>query len=361
MIRLLEILPTLRRAGAEAVALWLAAGLPARGFEAGVVSMYDPSPDGLDSEFAEHGMRVWRLGKRRGFDPRMWPRLARVLREFQPDVLHTHSYVLRYVLPVSGRARVVHTLHNLAGKDPDRLTAVLNRVAFRRGVVPVAVSGAVARSFETSHGFAPAATIPNGIDLRRFDRPGARGRWRAANGFAEEDVLIASVARLEPQKDPVTLIRAFAQAPGYLLLAGDGSLREAAAACARDCGVGERVRFLGVRADVPELLCASDIFVLASRYEGNPVSVMEAMAAGLPAVAPRVGGIPELVDDGVSGLLVEAANSDALGRALASLVRDPQRRRKMGEAARSRAQGFRVETMVEAYATLFRQIAGRDT
>jgi glycosyltransferase involved in cell wall biosynthesis len=363
-LRVVEVLPTLRRAGAENMAVALACGLPRGSFEAAVVSLYDTDGEGLETVLAEQGIRTWHLGKRPGFDVRMWPRLKRVFREFDPDLVHTHSYVLRYVRRLARPAAVVHTLHNLAGRDPDRITAWLNGFAFRRGVVPVAVSGAVARSFEAMYGMAPPATIPNGIDIRRFDRPEARLEWRRAHGFSNADILIASVARLEPQKDPEALIRAFAGirsagAPCHLLLAGDGSLRDSARKCAEHCQVGERVRFLGVLADVPELLCASDLFALASRWEGNPLSVMEAMAAGLPVVATAVGGVPELVEDGVTGLLVPRGDAEALERALAAVVGDAARRRAMGEAGRTRASASSVEAMVATYSELFLRLTRR--
>ena len=137
--------------------------------------------------------------------------------------------------------------------------------------------------------------------MDRFYRPGARRAWRQAHGFADDDILIVSVARLEPQKDPLGIDSAHSRrrltgdARCHLLMAGEGSLREAAEQCAERCGVAGRVHFLGVRADVPELLSASDLFALASRWEGGPLVVIEAMAAGLPVVATEVGGINELV------------------------------------------------------------------
>ncbi len=360
-LRVLEVLPTLGRAGAENVAVALARGLPRAEFTTAVVSLYDADPAGLAPLVEEAGIRAWHLGKRPGPDARVLPRLGRVFREFAPDVVHTHSYVLRYARRAARAIAVVHTLHNLSGNDPDKLTAWLDGFAFRKGVVPVAVSAAVARSFQARCGMAPAAVIPNGIDVRRFHRPEARGKWRSAHGFSEADVLITSVARLEPQKDPETLIRAFASAGVHchLLLAGDGSLRDNARRCAVQSGVAGRVHFLGVLPDVAELLCASDVFALASRWEGSPLSVMEAMAAGLPVVATAVGGVPELVENGVFGLLSPPADTGSLALALASLATDAGRRRAMGEAARARAAAFGVEAMVAAYGDLFLRVARR--
>lgn len=360
-IRVLEILATLKRAGAERVAVSLARGLDGARFECGLVSLYDAFSDGFEPALAERSIAVWHLGKRRGFDPRMWPRLIRVLREFRPDVVHSHSYILRYTFPAALAARtrvMVHSVHNLAVNDVDAFGRLVNRAAFRGGVLPVAVSTAVTRTFRVTYGFDPAATIPNGIDVDRFYRPGARREWRQAHGFAGEDILIASVARLEPQKDPLGMIGAFAQALAgdarcHLLMAGEGSLREAAEQCAERCGVAGRVHFLGVRADVPELLSSSDLFALASRWEGGPLVVIEAMAAGLPVAATEVGGINELTEPGVTAILVPPGDIDALAGALASLAGDPERRRTMGEAARRRAARFGVEAMIASYGELF--------
>lgn len=357
-IRVLEVIPTLRRAGAENMVASLASRLDRDRFQTGVVSLYDPFPNGL-----EPGVPVWYLAKRRGLDARMVSRLAHVFREFRPDIVHTHSYVLRYTLPAAWRARpraLVHTVHNLAEKEADRLGRAIQRFAFRHGVVPVAIAAAVARSFRAAYGREPAATIPNGIDTAAYSRPEARAGWRSAHGFGEDDVLVVSVARLEPQKNPLALVEAFARAGvGHLLIAGDGSLLEAARLRAAHLGIASRVHFLGVRTDVPELLSASDIFALASDWEGNPLSVMEALAAGLPVVATSVGGVPELVSDGVTGILAPPGDVGALAGALESLARDPQRRREMGAAGRECSKRFDVSAMVAAYAALFEEVARR--
>lgn len=361
-LRVLEVLPTLKRAGAERMAVALARRLDRSRFETAVVSLYDAFPDDLEPELQEAGIRLWRLGKRRGLDLRMCSRLAAVYREFSPAIVHTHSYVLRYALPAALAApagRMVHTVHNLAPKEVDAAGRLIHRFAFRRRVVPVAVSAEVGRSFRRLYGFEPAAVIPNGIDVGSVRRPEARRRWRRENGFAEDDILVVSVARLDPQKNPLGLMEAFLRALGadgrcHLLMVGDGSLRREAEGFA----AGGRVHFLGVRAEVAEILSASDIFALASHWEGSPVAVMEAMAAGLPVAATAVGGVPELVAHGETGLLVPPGEPEALARALAELARNEERRRRLGAAAQARAEAFSVDRMVEAYGRLFERLAG---
>ena len=365
MIRVLEVLATLKRAGAERMAVSLVRRLDPNRFETAVVSLFDAFPGGLEPELEEAQIRTWHLGKYQGLDLRMYSRLYRVFRGFRPSIVHTHSYVLRYTLPAGMAARagaMVHTVHNLARREVDAAGRMIHQFAFRHGVVPVVVADEVGRSFRDLYGLDPAATIPNGIETGRFFQPGAREEWRRANGFSANDLLVVSVARLEPQKNPLGLIESFARAlvadrPWRLLLAGDGSLREAAHKTAIRRGIGERVHFLGVRPDVAELLSASDVFALASHWEGNPISVMEAMAAGLPVVATAVGGVPELVVHGDTGLLAPAGDVQAFADALKAVAGDPERRRKLGAAGLKRSAGFSVETMVASYSDLFERVA----
>ncbi len=364
-IRVLETLATLRRAGAEQVAVSLACGLPPSRFETGVVTLYDAFPGGLDAVLEARGAPVWRLGKRRGLDPRMWPRLARVLRDFRPDVIHTHSYILRYVLPAWALKRhgmVVHTVHNVAEKEVDAWGRAIHRLAFRAGVRPVAVSGVVAKSFRAVYGFEPAAVIPNGVAAAGAIEPGAREAWRMAHGFAADDLVVAYVGRFDPQKNPLGLIAAFARAAAgrpamRLAMAGEGRLLEASRTLAAK--LGARVSFLGLIEHVPEMLSACDLFALASHWEGAPMAVIEAMAARLPVVATAVGGVPELVLDGETGLLTPPDDAQALAAALAALADDGEKRRRFAAAAGLRAARFDVGAMVESYAAFFEESAGR--
>ena len=366
-IRVLEVLASLRRAGAERVAVSLAGGLDRARFQSGVVSLYPAFADGFEPVLEGAAVPVWHLGKRRGFDPRMWPRLARVLREFRPDIVHTHSYVMRYALPACAITRtgmLVHTVHNTADREVDAVGRAIHRLAFRRGAVAVAISAGLAESFRAVYGFPPAAVIPNGADTQPGPGAATRERWRAAHGFGPGDVVLVSVARLEPQKNPAGLIEAFARAlpqagPAHLVMAGAGSLLESSRDLAARLGVADRVHFPGLCREVPELLAGGDVFVLSSAWEGMPMAVIEAMAAGLPVVATAVGGVPELVEDGITGVLVPAGDTGALAAALGGLARDPARRRSLGEAGAARAACFDTRTMLARYAALFEQICRR--
>jgi glycosyltransferase involved in cell wall biosynthesis len=222
----------------------------------------------------------------------------------------------------------------------DRIGQFIHRAAFRLGVVPVAVASEVARTFEAQYGFVPRV-IPNGIDLDRFRAVPPR---QAARPFT-----ILTVARLEPQKNPELLADSVAALPfaAQLLIAGEGRLRGSLSG-------RPRVTLLGSRTDIPELLAEADVFALASDYEGHPIALMEAMAAGLPVVATAVGGVPEIVGD--AGLLVPPRDGAALAAAFTRLREDSELRAELGRRAWERAASFSAANMVRAYETLFEEV-----
>jgi glycosyltransferase involved in cell wall biosynthesis len=174
---------------------------------------------------------------------------------------------------------------------------------------------------------------------------------------------VTSVARFHPVKDHATLINAFAtvartRSDVDLMLAGDGELRENLERQVETLGLAGRVRFLGVRRDVPDVLMASDVFTLSSLSEASSLTLLEAMASGLPVVVTDVGGNPELVRRGVDGLLVPRRDPVALGAALLRLLNDPALSASMGRAASARvAEEFDLGKTIDRYAALYQENA----
>jgi len=167
------------------------------------------------------------------------------------------------------------------------------------------------------------------------------------------------VARFADFKDHGVLLRAFAKVPGQarLKLVGDGKTLPAAKTLAEELGIRDRVEFKGVRSDVPEILAQTDVFVLASKTETLPISILEAMRAGLPVIASDVGGISEEVVDGETGLLVPAGSVEELSGALKRLLADRQLRVAMGNAGRRRFERlFLAETMLERTQALYEEV-----
>jgi glycosyltransferase involved in cell wall biosynthesis len=275
--------------------------------------------------------------------------------------------VFPYALPsVLGelRGRVLHTVHNVAEREVgDGLRRSTHWLAFHAMVAPVAICDYASRTIVKTYGVSPRATIPNGVPVKNFVLPPAAGPdWRARNGIPPDAIIFTSVARLTPQKAPVALVGAFAPVAAkhpnaLLILVGGGELRAAVEARVRALELDRRVLVLGSREDIPEILAASNVFVLASLFEGHPLSVMEAMAAGLPVVATAVGGVPELVRTGDTGLLVPPSDTGALQSALESLAASDGLRARMGAASREIALAeFDVSRMIEKYDRLYQDI-----
>jgi glycosyltransferase involved in cell wall biosynthesis len=232
----------------------------------------------------------------------------------------------------------------------------------------VAVGEDVRQTLITVEGFPPdrVEVIYNGIDLSAFDNPGRdRREARRELGLADGDVALIQVARLHPLKDHATALRALArvvrQRPDVrLVVVGAGPQEAAIARQVRELGLGPFVRLLGRRHDVPRLLGAADLALLSSRSEGIPLALIEAMAAGLPAVATRVGGIPEVVEEGITGALAPAGDDEALAAQILRLVGDPAARAGLAASARRRAfDRFGDDRMLAAYGRAYREMTGR--
>lgn len=354
--------------GAERVVVDIATGLNRERFETGVISIWRRTGCELESALDQSDVNVEYLGKGWGFDGRTFYRLHRALRDFRPDVVHTHLQVLRYAFPSLLLRRpglTLHTVHNLAEREVERRAQVLQKYAFRHGVMPVAVSKEVSLSLKRLYGVAPSRVIANGIRTSHYANPQiSRQEWRARAGFKEEHVLFVCVARFMEQKNHALLLRAFAQGPAsdsraQLLLVGDGPLGNKLLAQAEHLGIARQVRFLGVRSDVADVLGASDVFVMSSDWEGNPLSVMEAMASGLPLVCTAAGGVPDLFANAREGFLVQPGDGRGLANSMAFLLRSAESRLAMGAAGARRAKEYYdVSRMVHAYEQLYEKAIG---
>jgi glycosyltransferase involved in cell wall biosynthesis len=300
--------------------------------------------------------------------------LLRLLRRERYDLVHTHTSKAG-VLGRLAAARVglpaVHTAHGHVfygyfGPILTRAFVLVERAMARRSARLVSLTDAETReSLERRIGRPEQyVTIPSGVPLARFRNldPALGASFRARWAIPPDAVLIVSVGRLTAVKGFDLLLPAFAQtrfpeSPGFLALVGDGEERSALERLAGALGVRSRVIFTGDLDDVRSALAAADFFVLASRNEGMGRAIVEAMAAGLPAVAPAVGGVPEVIRHGENGLVVPTGDPAALAAALGTLASDPARRRAMGRrAAEWVYPRFDEATMVDALAALYREV-----
>lgn len=347
--------------GAEHMIVQLARELSRGGDAVTIASM---RTGWMTERAAASGIPVWIAPQRRGLDPFWVPRFAlRLLRE-RIDVVHTHEFAMNIYAGAAARLASIPALATLHGRHwateaPRR--ALAYRTLHRLGMQVAAVSKDLA-GFLAERLALPAREIHvvyNGIEIPVLPDLDARERLRAAVraelALAPAAELALAVGNLYPVKDHATLLRAAALRPGLTVaIAGRGGEEDRLRALAGVLGISERVRLLGLREDVARLLTAADVFVQPSRSEGLPLAVLEAMAAGLPVVASRVGGIHEAVIEGETGRLVLPGEPAALAAALADVLDTPGRRELLGRAGHERAaREFSVARMAQRYRALY--------
>lgn len=354
----------------------LAAVLPrlaARGYRIDVFSINGRGP--VARELEETGITVIAPGpadRASGFI-RSAALLWRELRRKRPDIVHfflPQAYLVGGLCSILAgvRHRVMsrRSLNLYQRRHP--ILARLERRLHGRMSALVGNSDAIVGELRRE-GASPERVhlIRNGVDLRAFAAPRSPLPARIELGLSESALVFVTVANLIPYKGHAELLAALGQVkdrlpPGWCLLAAgrDEGIGPALRQRATMLGLSPNVRWLGSRDDVPRLLAAADLALLCSHEEGFPNAILEAMAAGLPVIATRVGGSAEAVVDGLTGLLVPPNDVDRLAEAITVLAGDPARRAAMGEAGRRRAEDeFSLDRCVEGYHALYATLLDR--
>lgn len=286
-------------------------------------------------------------------------------------ILHAHQCTPFFQSMLSrgvfGRRPVVFTEHGRHFPDlPSRKRMVVNRLLLRGCDRLIGCGGAVRQALIENEGL-PAdrvEVIYNGADLKTLAKssPDARPRIRAEFGIGESDFVAVLVARLHELKDHQTALRAIdlarMQIPNLrLILAGDGDQRPAIEQTIRELDLSPNVKLAGTRKDIADLLAASDVFLMSSISEGIPLTVIEAMAARRPVVSTAVGGLPELIEHGVTGLLAPAKDDAGLAKHLIELHRHPELSDRMADVAARRAdEMFSLDGMLNSYANVYNDV-----
>ena len=353
--------------GGERMAIGLAGALARQGHRVTiVVTRGEDEPGSSRPELEADGVRVialhrpGRLGLR-GFGP-----LRKLMRSEDFDVLHSHKFGSNVWGVLFGRLHrvpviVAHEQTWSYQGNPARL--LIDGVIGRLASVFVAVSSAD-RERMTSRERVPARKTR--LMLNAYvprPQPPEPGDLRAELGLPAGTPIVGTAAVLRPQKALGVLIDAFAELSrshpdAHLVIAGKGERREKLGRVAADRGVAERTHFLGRREDIETLLEAFDVAAMSSDFEGTPLFAVECMVHGTPLVATRVGGLPDLITDGVTGRLVPPRDPSALAAALDELLSDPDRRLQLAEAARARAAELEIDRVAERFAGLYSELLG---
>jgi sugar transferase (PEP-CTERM/EpsH1 system associated) len=363
-MRIVYMVHTLGMSGLENVVISLTNGLAPSLFECTIVSLQEP----LQNKAHTERVKVVSLDKKGGNDPRLIYRLYRFLRQERPHIVQTHNWGTLLEGTLAAKlADVPIVIHAERGTiERRRRNLFIQRCLLRTVHRVLSVSETHRRRLADSTGFPyeKIKPIPNGVDVSLFSpRPAEKQRLRLDLGLESTPIYIGTVANLRPVKNHAFLLRVGSRIcrtheDVRFVFAGDGPLKSQLVTLAEDLGIRAKVRFLGTQADIPKVLNALDIFVLPSLSEGMPNAVLEAMACSLPVVATRVGGIPELIEDGNTGILVSSNDERQLETILEDLLRYDTKRRALGEKGRQRVlECFRLDKMVNEYQDLYHSLA----
>jgi glycosyltransferase involved in cell wall biosynthesis len=376
-LRFATLIDDMTIGGAELMARVVALRIDPDRFERSLILTRPGAVDDRE-ELEAAGVKVFELDRRSKADVLEWRHLVRFLRRERIDVIHAHKFGSNVNAVVFGRlARVpviVSHEHTWSYEGGPMRRLLDKHLVGRLSDRVLTESPEDARRMAELEGLDPAKIQVVPIAPWSYELHAGRGPSRdvrAEAGLPEDAVVVGTIAVLRPQKALHLLVEAAARLVPenpqlHVLIGGEGEERPRLERLIADAGIGDRMRILGrfAPSEVPDFLSALDIAVNCSEFEGTPGAVLEAMAAGLPMVATRVGGVPGLVEDGVSGILVERGDADALTDGIRRLLDDPELRRRMGEAGKARQLEHYdvrnlVEMLEELYTRLYHERTGR--
>jgi glycosyltransferase involved in cell wall biosynthesis len=349
-VRILHVIAELGTGGAERILISAYRGARAAGHDVFVAAAPGPLAAELDGETYPLPLvrrQPWRV-------PAAAAALRRAVHASRPDVIHAYNPTMALLAGlVSRRGRRPPGLVNLQGVAEEDWAGT-TRVVRLSGLEPVACGPGVAAALR-DHGLEPFATVPNAVGPAP---PAAvRGKLEAEWGLSPTTRLVLAVGRLVDQKNHELAIRALASLPGAtLVIAGEGPLRPELERVAAEVGVADRLVLAGVRRDARALMGAADVVVLPSRWEGLPLTALEALTSGTPLVATNVRGLRELVVDGRDALLVPE-EPEALAKALRRVLDNRELATRLADAGRHVEGAGSDRTLVESFVALYERLA----
>lgn len=344
-IKVMHLLLSLDIGGLETFVLSIVKKADRTKFNTSVCSM---SPNGkLVDEFKQTGTMISVVEKKQGIDYSLSLRLAKLLRQEQIQIIHTHNscaWLYGGIAAKIAGIQLIHTEHSNPSLNEKRILLAERALAMITNTI-ICDSEDVANFMvhKQKIGTHKIKVILNGIDVEMFQKNIDIIAKRAEFHIDADELVIGSVGRLALVKDYLTLIKAFQTVKHKigkckLLIVGDGVLRAELEAYVDLNELKQNVIFLGSRRDVPEIIPIFNVFVLSSLSEGLPIALLEAMAAGIPVVATKVGGIPEVIIDGRTGLLVPSRSPEELAEAILAILLDRKKAVSMGIAGRGRVE-----------------------
>lgn len=369
MAKKLRILETIRQGtigGGETHVLDLVQALNKDLYEPIVLS-FTPGP--MVDRLRAMGVTTHVMLTEKPFNILKWQQVKQLLKDERIDVVHAHGTragsntfwaAKQLGLPL------IYTVHgwsfHVDQKPLIRRTRQLGeKLLINKADVTVCVSESNRQDGLAFTSMDKAVVIQNGVNLDKYNPERAFKDVRTELGIAPDRILVGCIARITGQKDPLTYVRAIAAVPASLpltfLLIGNGDLKAASVELAKELGLGDRIKFLEARQDIPDVLKALDIYCLPSLWEGLSIGLLEAMAMGKSVIATAIDGTREVIDDNVNGLFIPPKSPEKLAEALTRLATDPALRQRLGAAARQTVLSkFNAETMTRQVEQLYEQV-----
>ena len=354
-MKIVQVITALNLGGAQTLLENLAYGLTEEGNDVSVISL-ESDHTATAKRLESKGIPVIYLGKKPHFDSRITGKLARTLKQLKPDIVHAHNIRKLYVLGAARKAgckNLFYTVHTMAEKEQNFVGGLFSWFVFHAGLmVPVGLSPIVTESIQRRYHLNYVPTINNGTDLSCFHKK--------TDYLLHDHPNILNVARLDPMKNHKRLFEAFGLVikefpEAELVLVGEGSMTEELKILAQAGGISDKVHFEGLRDNIPDYLDQADLFCLSSDYEAQPMTLIEAMASGLPIASTAVGGVPDMLKDEETALLTEP-DASALAEAMIRLLSDEGLRCRLGERALVGSERFSHRHMAKRYLKLYQSV-----
>ncbi|MBR0447334.1 MAG: glycosyltransferase [Clostridia bacterium] len=353
MKKVLLVVPTLLQGGGQKFVLDLAKGLNRDEFQVRVL-VYFKQHHRAFAEFAkDNNIETVYLDKKKGFDISFFKQLRAAVKEYNPDIIHTHLNSMLYLLPCYRKSQVkLHTVHTLAQKEHYGMQKLVNFIAFHLlGVVPVGISNTVADTIAQTHHLKrdDIPVVYNGVDCKRYAIPKT----------ASETFNLVTVGTIYEVKNFPFLVDCFAELHKQhpetrLTIVGNGAQRALLMQQITRLGLEDAITITGTVGNVEDYLAAADVYVASSIFEGLPLSILEAMAAGLPIISTNVGGVPDVVRHGDNGLLIPSGDKEAYVAALTELTENGEKRAAFAARSKELSINYDEELTIHGYESLYK-------
>lgn len=357
MIKVFHIIPTLEVGGAEKLLINICKNLDKNKFSVNIVTLYKLHDSFFLEELKRNHINIIELNKKIGFDLNIFFKLYKIFKKYKPDVINTHLYVIPYVfLPAFlGRIKVrVHTVHSIASKEiSSKLKRKIIKIAYKYfGFIPIGISDYVKKSILKEYRLKEnkVECIYNGIDTSKFS---------LNTGYLNNNqIIFINVARLNEAKNQSLLIDAFKLVKEKvqdtkLYIVGDGELRNKIEKKIEELDLKNDVILKGQKENINKELNNASVFVLSSNYEGLPLSVLEAMACGLPIVTTDAGGVIDIVKNNYNGYIVEKNNKNELANAMLKICNNKELMRDMGMKSYGLSKKYDIKKVASEYEKLY--------